>query len=176
MKKLLENNIIRLRAPEPEDIDKLYAWENDTALWEYGSAIVPFSRFTLEQYLIASKQDIYVDKQLRLMVELNESGEVIGTADLYDFDPFHRRAGVGILIDQKQRNRGYGLQVLLLLENYAFDFLSLRQLYAFVPEKNLASMQLFRKAEYIPTGILKEWLSAGDRFEHVQVWQKIKQE
>lgn len=176
MKKLLENNTIRLRAPEPEDIDKLYDWENDTALWEYGSAIAPLSRFTLHQYLIASKQDIYVDKQLRLMVELNESAEVIGTADLYDFDPFHRRAGVGILIDQKQRNRGYGLQVLMLLESYAFDFLSLRQLYAFVPEKNLASMQLFRKANYIPTGILREWLSAGDQFEHVQVWQKIKQE
>jgi len=64
----------------------------------------------------------------------------------------------------------------MLLENYAFDFLSLRQLYAFVPEKNLASMQLFRKANYIPTGILREWLFVDNKFEHVQVWQKIKQD
>jgi len=68
MKKLLENNTISLRAPEPEDIDKLYAWENDTALWEYGSADSPHLPLQLKQYLIESKQDIYVDKQLRLMV------------------------------------------------------------------------------------------------------------
>lgn len=175
MNKLLENTKIRLRAPEPEDLELLYKWENDTDLWEYGNANAPYSRFSLREYLSESKQDIYADKQLRLMVEMHPSGEVIGMTDLYDFDPFHRRAGVGILIDIEHRNRGYGLQALTLLDDYAFGFLSLKQIYAFVPEKNLASMQLFSKAGYMPTGILREWLSVADRFEPVQVWQKIRQ-
>ncbi|MCE5179406.1 MAG: GNAT family N-acetyltransferase [Porphyromonadaceae bacterium] len=174
MNKLLENKELLLRAPEPEDLELLYKWENDTHLWEYGNATAPYSRFSLRQYLTESKQDIYTDKQVRLMVLLRESKTVIGMADLYDFDPFHRRAGVGILIDDDQRNRGYGLQSLLLLEEYAFGFLSLHQLYALVPEKNQASRLLFKKAGYLPAGILREWLSRGDRYEDVQMWQKIR--
>jgi Acetyltransferases, including N-acetylases of ribosomal proteins len=174
MKKLLENNILRLRAPEPEDLDILYAWENDTELWEYGASIAPFSRFTIKQYLIDSKQDIYVNKQLRLMAELKETGKAVGTVDIYDFDPFHRRAGVGILIDKKFRNRGYALQVLTLLEEYAFDFMKLKQLYACIPDKNLGSIEVFTKAGYVQAGTLKEWLLSGDSFENVRIVQKIK--
>ncbi|MEL7599295.1 MAG: GNAT family N-acetyltransferase [Proteiniphilum sp.] len=174
MNKLLENKELLLRAPEPEDLELLYKWENDTRLWEYGNATAPYSRFSLRQYLSESKQDIYADKQMRLMVLLRQSETVIGMADLYDFDPFHRRAGVGILIDDDQRKRGYGLQSLLLLEEYAFGFLSLHQLYALVPEKNQASRQLFKKAGYLPAGILREWLSRSDRFEDVQLWQRIR--
>jgi diamine N-acetyltransferase len=176
MKKLLENKLIRLRATEPEDLEVLYSWENDTAMWKNGVSIAPFSRFTIRQYLIDSKQDIYTDRQLRLMVELKESGETIGTIDLYDFDPFHRRAGVGILIDKRFRKQGYGLQTLKLLEDYAFDFLNLHQLYAFIPESNTSSIYLFTKAGYIKAARLKEWLSTGDSSEDVQVMQKIRPE
>lgn len=174
MSKLLKNKELLLRAPEPEDLELLYKWENDTRLWEYGNANAPYSRFSFRQYLAESKQDIYADRQLRLMVQMQASGVVIGMADLYDFDPHHRRAGVGILIDENQRNRGYGLQSLLLLEEYAFGFLSFHQLYAFVPEKNQASRQLFKKAGYLLAGTLKEWLFKDDHFEDVHVWQKIR--
>ena len=174
MNKLLENRIIRLRAPEPEDLELLYKWENDTSMWEQGNANAPYSRFSLRQYLTESKQDLFVDRQMRLMVVLKELGEVIGMVDLYDFDPFNRRDGVGILIDEEHRKKGYGVQVLEMLEEYAFEFIALHQLYAFVPERNRASMQLFKKAGYTPTATLHEWLLRGERYENVQVWQKIK--
>lgn len=174
MSRLLENNVLRLRAPEPEDLDLLYAWENDTAIWQNGASIVPFSRYSIKQYLIDYKHDIYVDKQLRLMVTLRETDECIGTVDLYDFDPFHRRAGVGILIDRRHRRKGYAVQALMLLEEYAFRFLNLRQLYAIIPEKNNSSIGLFAKAGYRQTGLLEEWLSSEDSFYHALIMQKLK--
>lgn len=173
MSQLFENEHIRLRAIEPEDINVLYAWENDTQLWEMGSSIAPFSRYVIKEYLINSKQDIYQNKQLRLMIELKENGTPIGTIDLYDFDPFHKRAGVGILIDKNYRNRGFGVQTLELLKNYGFGFLKLKQLYAFIPEKNTNSVKLFLKAGYTQSGILKEWLSGKNAFENVLVLQLI---
>lgn len=176
MKKLLENNILHLRAPEPEDLDLLYAWENDTAIWEKGASIVPFSRYSIKQYLIDYKHDIYVDKQLRLMVTLCGTGKPVGTVDLYDFDPFHRRAGVGILIDRRHQHKGYGLQTLMLMEEYAFQFLNLRQLYAIIPQKNSNSTGLFTKAGYRQTGLLEEWLSLGNSFHHALVMQKLRDE
>lgn len=174
MNRLLENDILRLRAPEPEDLDLLYAWENDTTIWENGASIVPFSRYSIRQYLIDYKHDLFTDRQLRLMITLKETGEPIGTVDLYDFDPFHRRAGVGILIDGQQRQKGYGLQSLSLLEQYAFQFLNMRQLYAIIPERNSNSIQLFIKAGYRQTGLLEEWLSSEEVFCNAVMMQKIK--
>ena len=173
MNKLLENNHIHLRAPEPEDLDTLFRWENDTSLWEYGSSVAPYSRFALKQYLIDTKHDIYSERQLRLMVESNKSREVVGAVDLYDFDPFHRRAGVGILIDNKYRKQGYGLMTLELLEEYAFKFLKLKQLYALIPETNIGSVELFAKAQYTDAGKLQEWLWKEDNFENALLVQKI---
>ena len=173
MKKMLENNIIRLRAPEPEDLDHLYRWENDTSLWEYGASVTPYSRFALKQYLIDSKQDLYTDKQLRLMIIIKETDEVVGTVDLYDFDPFHKRSGVGILIDKKFREQGYGLQTLQILEEYSFTFLKLKQLFAVIPENNSGSVKLFRKAGYTDAGKLMEWLSTGNKYENALIMQRI---
>ena len=62
------------------------------------------------------------------MITLREQERTIGAADLYDFDPFHLRAAVGILVEAEERQQGYGLQALQLLEEYAFRFLHLRQL------------------------------------------------
>lgn len=126
--------------------------------------------------MIESTQDIYTDRQLRLMIESKESGETIGTIDLYDFDPFHRRSGVGILVDKRFRKQGYGMQALQLLEAYSFDFLHLHQLYAFIPAGNNISIALFTKSGYIMAGRLKEWLSVGDSFEEVQVMQRVNSE
>lgn len=73
MSKLLQDDTILLRALEPEDLDILYEWENDTDLWKYGSSLSPFSRFALRQYLVYAQQDIYQTKQLRLMIVLRET-------------------------------------------------------------------------------------------------------
>ena len=176
MTKLLENNIIRLRALEHEDIDILYTWENDTELWQHGASIVPFSRFIIKEYLIDCKHDIFQNKQLRLMIELKKSGAAIGTIDLYDFDPLHRRSGIGILVDKKYRRQGYGFQTLAIIAEYCFEFLKMKQLYAFIPEKNEKSIELFAKADFQKAGVLKEWLSAGSGFEDVVVMQKISKQ
>lgn len=173
MRKLLENNSIRLRAPEPEDIDILYKWENDTSLWEYGASITPYSRFDLKQYILETKHDIFIDRQLRLMVVNKNDGAIIGAVDIYDFEPLHRRAGVGILIDSNYRKQGFGLMALKILEDYAFNFLNLRQVYAMIPENNKGSRELFTKAEYQYTATLHDWLSKGISFENVMVMQKL---
>ena len=60
---------IRLRAIEPEDLDLLYRIENDRELWNVGTTNVPYSRYTLHDYLATSCDDIYADKQVRMVIE-----------------------------------------------------------------------------------------------------------
>lgn len=170
---LLENNSIKLRALEPEDLDILYRWENESDLWGYGTTLAPYSKFTLREYISESRQDIFQSRQLRLMVILKENNMPIGIIDLYDFDPMNLRAGVGILLDSGYRRKGFGVQVLNLLKEYAFDFLLLKQLYAYVLKSNTGSMKLFIKCGYQQTGCLNQWLKCKDCFEDVNVLQLI---
>ena len=63
------NPIVHLRAIEPEDLDLLYRIENDVKLWNVGTTNVPYSRYTLHDYVANASDDIYTDRQVRLMVE-----------------------------------------------------------------------------------------------------------
>ncbi len=170
---LFENDLIKLRALEPEDLDALFRWENDSDLWTYGTTLAPYSKFALRDYISEARHDIFQSRQLRLMVVLKENDSTIGTIDLYDFDPMNLRAGVGILLDATYRGRGIGKQVLKLIQDYAFTFLLLRQLYAHVPQNNIISMKLFSDCGYEQTGSLKQWLKCSDHFDDVNVLQLI---
>lgn len=167
----INNEQIALRALEPEDLDVLYKWENDSRLWYYGSTLTPYSKFTLREYLANSSQDIFTSQQLRLMIVELESGRAIGTIDLYDFDAMNQRAGIGILLDNEYRNKGYGTQALALLEKYASQFLLMHQLYAHVPKRNEASLKLFGNRRYEQTGLLRDWIKTPEGFEDVLVMQ-----
>ncbi len=154
----MKGNNISLRALEPADVDLLYEWENDPALWHLGNILVPVSKFTLEQYVFNTRNDIHADKQLRMIIMRNgEPASAIGTIDLYDFDPLHRRAGVGIMLVKSHRQRGYGQEALTLLITYAFDILLLHQLYCHILEGNEPSMKLFLQAGFSVCGTKKQW-------------------
>lgn len=171
----LKGEHIYLRALEPEDLLFLEKVENDEHLWEVSSTQVPFSRFILKKYLENSHLDIYETKQLRLAIVSQESSTALGFIDLFDFNPSHRRAGVGIVIaSTTMRNKGYALESLQLLANYAFTHLKVHQLYANIPEDNTASRKLFGKAGYIQAGIKKDWVLTQGEYKNEILYQLIK--
>ena len=154
---------IKLRAIEPEDLDLLYHIENDVELWNVGTSNVPYSRYLLHDYVANAKNDIYTDRQVRMMVE-NEEGNVIGVVDLVSFDPANRRAEVGIIIMNDYRRQGYGAAVIDAIKDYALRILHLHQLYAYVDCDNNASMGLFEKADFCESAKIKDWLFDGVKY------------
>lgn len=153
---------IRLRALEPEDLEWLYAIENDTDLWRWGNANVPYSRYVLKNYIATSRHDIYADGQLRLAVVSSLTDTVMGCVDLVGFDARHLRAEVGIFLFPGYRRRGYGVRVLKLLEAYSREHLYLHQLYSVVSGCNRPACGLFMKAGYARMAELKEWLHVSE--------------
>lgn len=166
---LTSENII-FRTIEPQDIDCLLAWENDTDNWKVSNTFVPFSRKLMEEY-IYSAQDIFAAKQIRFIIEEKASKKQLGCIDLFEFDPFHLRAGVGILIDKDDRNKGIAREAIELLKKYCFKDLKLNQLYCSVGEMNKASIQLFEQSGFIKTGIKKAWLNYGQGWEDELFYQ-----
>lgn len=164
---------ISLRPLEPDDIDLLYSWENNMEIWELSNTKSPISKHVLTAYILDSQKDIYEAKQLRLIIQ-NDVLKPVGAIDLYDFDPYNLRAGVGILIqDVWDRKRGYAIDALMALSQYCKNTLGLIQLFASISEDNKASLALFEKAGFIHTGEKKMWLKTPEGWKNECFYQKI---
>lgn len=170
---MTDNHHIHLRAMEPEDIDLLYRWENDKRIWPVSNTLAPFSRFALEQYVLNSDKDIFVSKEIRLMIVLVETGKAIGTIDLFDFNPMHRRVGVGILIRDDYRGKGYAGQALDAVIDYCFNTLMVHQVFCNIRSDNEVSLKLFTSRGFEITGNKKDWLLSDHQWKDEYLLQLI---
>ena len=174
--KKLKGEHIHLRALEEEDIIFLFEVENDEDFWEVSNTTAPFSKFILKNYLENAHLDIYTAKQLRLVISKNNSKEPIGFVDLFDFDPFHKRAGIGIMIVKSEQNKGFATESLQLIIDYCFSYLQLHQLYANITEDNTQSISLFKKCNFQQTGTKKDWIySINNNFKDELLFQLISE-
>ncbi len=173
MSQLLKNDLVTLRALEPTDLDTLFHWENDTALWVVSDTVAPYSREALWNYLQQYTGDIYAQRQLRLMITLTEGGTPVGTVDFLNFDPLNNRAELGLFIAAEQRGKGLGRQALELLTAYAREHLGLRQIYVFIAIDNEVCLTLFEDYGYRRAGVLQSWVKRGNTYRDVALLQMI---
>lgn len=163
---------LHLRALVAADIDFLFKIENDPSLWQVSNTRAPYSKALLEDYIAHAHEDIAMAKQQRFV--LTNSAQVpLGLIDLYDYDALHCRAGVGIVIEEENRGKGWAKVALTLIEEIAFSHLQLHQLYAGVGADNVASLSLFEKAGYVQTAVKKDWNFYNNDYHDEVVFQKI---
>ena len=172
MSQLLSNDIIALRALEPTDLDTLYRWENDTALWAVSDTVAPYSREALWHYLEQYTGDIYAQRQLRLMITLAD-GTPAGTVDYLNFDPLNNRAELGLFIAPEHRGKGLGRQALDLLTAYSREHIGLRQLYVFIAIDNEVCLKLFEDYGYRRVGTINSWVKRGSTYRDVALLQMV---
>ena len=170
---LLNGNKINLRALEPEDLNFLYQIENNESFWEVSHTQTPFSKFILKQYLENAHLDIFEAKQLRLIIEKNSTKNPIGMIDIFDFNPHHKRAGIGILIHPDYQQKGFASEALKLLIQYCFLRLNLHQLYANITNTNSQSIRLFEQKKFKKIGVKTDWIFTNGVFKDEILYQLI---
>ena len=167
---MISKGKLRLRKIVSDDVGVLLQWENNPENHKYSETPNYYSREMMQDF-VDSVHDIFVNNQLRLMIEWD--GCVVGCIDLFDFDPYHLRAGVGVLIDTEFRNKGIAKESLLLLEVYAFKNLNINNLHCIISVENLVSIALFKSCGYSLSGELKSWLKTKNNFSDVFYFQKL---
>ena len=170
----IKNDTITLRCAEPEDAGQIFLWENDRDIWRVSGTHVPYTRFQIEQFLLGNN-DLFSNKQLRLMIDLTESGQSIGCIDIFDYDGINQRAGLGILIDKAFRQQGYAKTALALCIEYLFKDVMLHQVYCSIDESNTESLQLFVGQGFELCGRRKEWLKTSEGYLDVWEYQLINE-
>jgi len=172
--KTLKGKNIYIRALEPNDLEFIYAIENDQSIWEVSNTHTPYSRFLVRQYLENAHQDIYEAKQVRLAICQDQDFPAVGLVDLFDFDPKNNRAGVGIVIQgNEHRNQNIGSEALALLIEYAISNLNLHQLFANIGTENVASTALFTKFGFEMIGVKKEWTLINGKYKDEAIFQLL---
>lgn len=164
---------IYLRQVDPTDATLLLLWENNPENWKVSETEAPFSLKEIEDY-IASASNIRANKQLRLIICKKETDKAIGTIDLFDVDFKNKRAGVGILISNKnERQKGFASEAIKLMCKYALKILNFKQLHCLVQSDNLKSTTLFEKQGFTKTGERKNWYYNNGKALDAYFYQKF---
>ena len=173
----LKGDTIYLRALEPNDLEFIYAIENDESIWNVSNTQTPYSRFLVKQYLENAHQDIYEAKQLRLAICQDQDFPALGLIDLFEFDPRNNKAGIGIVVYEKSsRGKNIGSEALGLLIKYSFYHLNLHQLYANIDSNNVASIALFTKFRFECIGTKKDWILTNGTYSDEKMYQLINKQ
>lgn len=171
----MKKDSIILRALEPEDLEILYKWENDSSLWQFSNNIAPFSRYVLKEYIASSLQDdIFTSRQQRFMIVEQATGRPVGSIDLFDFEPLHRRVGLGMLIyEESDRAKGYGREAVEKVIEYCRQTLFVHNLYCDILSNNEGCLRLFEKLGFSPVGTKKEWVNIDGTWHDEKLYQII---
>ena len=163
---------ISLRALEPSDIELLLRIENDDRYWKYANRTEPYSRNLLQKYIEQQKQDIFEVRQKRFAISL-ETIDILGFIDIFDFEPIHRRAGIGIFILDEYRRNGIGKKSVTLIGEYAKKNLNLNCIYANIAKENISSINLFESCGFKKIGLKREWNFYENSFHGEYLYQRI---
>lgn len=170
---MLNGKNIKLRRVEQKDVFHLMLWENNPDNWRVSGTEIPFSLDEINLY-IEQAQNYRSSGQLRLIIETLDSKHTLGCLDLFEMQFKHKRAGVGILINDKEhRNKGYAKEALFLVEEYVKNMFGFQQLFANIQEDNSTSIVLFSQLGYEQNGIRKNWYTFGGKTIDELFYQKI---
>lgn len=169
---MLKGEHIYLRGVEMEDLDLIERLENNPENWLNSGTLIPYSKKSIEDYVL-SIRDLNTDKQSRWIICLTSNDNSIGAIDLFEYDSIHRRAGMGIIIEEKYRKNGYAANSIALLTEYSFSFLNLYQLWASIIDSNLASQELFIKMGFMKTAEKKNWIISDGEWHNEYIYQLV---
>lgn len=169
---MLKGENIYLRGVEIEDLSFIERVENNPENWLVSGTLIPFSKKSIEEYVLAIR-DLNSDKQCRFIISTIEEDESIGTIDLFEYDSINKRAGIGIIIEEKHRKMGYGSEALNVLCDYAFSYLNLHQIWANIIDSNLASQNLFENNDFKKTAVKFQWIQTNGKWHDAYFYQRI---
>ena len=146
---MIEGEIVNLRAPERDDLDRLWTWINDPEVIEHLSMRYPMSREAERAWLEMQTAGPLRFFDVRFAIETKD-GAQIGSIAFHRVVAEQRSATLGIMIGDKAHwSRGYGADAIRTLLRFAFDQMNLRRVDLSVDADNARGIACYRKCGFI---------------------------
>jgi len=164
---MIEGKIVRLRALEPGDLERAYAWVNDREVTRYLMLRYPMSRSDEEKWLEESSGKNGFRRNVRFAIETKD-GTHIGNTGLHFISPEDRCAELGIMIGDKSFwSNGYGTDAIVTLLRFAFDQMNLHRVALGVFPFNERGIACYRKCGFIEEGRNRENIYKDGRYHDI---------
>jgi len=165
---MLEGTLVRLRALEPEDLDREYTWINDHEVTRFLSMRYPTSRAAEERWLRDRPANDFANG-LFLAIETKD-GVHIGNVNLMEVNPEDRKAGLGIMIGDKQYwANGYGTDAIVTLLRFGFGEMNLNRVWLDTFDFNERAQACYRKCGFVEEGRQRQHYYSMGRY-----WDVVK--
>lgn len=148
---MVDGELVRLRAYEPEDLERVFALYNDPDVRRHLSARYPTSRQDERAFLERATSLGY--DGCEFAVAALDDGSLIGGAGLRTQGPENRCAELGIALYDKTRwGKGYGTDTMRTLCRFGFAELDLARIELWVEDGNDRARRLYAKVGFVLEG------------------------
>ena len=166
----LQGKRICLRPPTADDADALFALFADPQVMRYwsrppmtaraeaegliGEILAGFDQRTLFNWMVVSRSD----------------DALIGTCALFRIERRHRRAEIGYSLRSDQWGRGFAVESVSLMLDWAFRTLHLHRIEADIDPRNDGSRRLLERLGFASEGVLRERYFVGDEVSDTELF------
>lgn len=160
---------VRLRPVETSDAETFHLWQNDTSLRDATMA----HRFPVQLEQVRKWiTDMGSDRNpKRVFYAISFDDALVGYALLYDIQPIHRIAKLGVTIaDGGARNASVGVVAGSLMLDFAFRALDMRKLEA---ESIVLALEY---AGWVREGTRRQAYFAGGRVHDIHIYGMLREE
>lgn len=162
MPRLLEGELVRLRATEESDAPAMYRWINDWETVKYLGGRYPRTMGFEREW--ATKGDpAYVNAQF--IIEVMEGQKAIGWVGLHDASPEDRAAELGIAIGEPEfLDGGYGTDAMRVACRYGFEMMNLHRIALTVYDWNVRATRVYEKVGFRREGVIRDGIFKAGRW------------
>ncbi len=164
MASIWEGARVRLRAVEPEDWERFFAWDHDSEAARR-AYFIPFPRSAVatRQWAERSAHEAPADDTFRFSIETLE-GELVGTLNTHDCDRRQGTFSYGIAIGAEYWRHGYASEAIILVLRYYFRELGYQKVTVHVYDFNEPSIRLHERLGFQREGQVRHMIYTGGTY------------
>lgn len=168
-----EGRLVRLRAVEPEDVERYYAWLNDRQVVDGLMVRYPMSRAAERAWIDDHATPSCANASFA--IETLE-GVHIGGCGLEETSPENRSAEFGIAIgDRSYWDRGYGTDATETLCRFGFEEMNLHRIQLWVYADNPRAIRVYERAGFAVEGRAREAVYKGGRWVDAILMSRLRE-
>lgn len=153
---MIDGQLVNLRAPEMDDLDRNTRWVNDSEVTRFLSMRYLMSRLAEEAWLrdLTSRPMSYAGPFFAIETK---DGQHVGNVNLFNVQPEDRSCELGIMIgEQPLWAKGYGSDALRTVLAFAFDEMNLNRVQLHTYDFNQRARAAYKKVGFVEEGTLRQ--------------------
>jgi RimJ/RimL family protein N-acetyltransferase len=150
-----QGQLVRLRAMEPADAERLFGWINDPEVRDHLKARYPFSMRQEHDWIDAHARVSYGNAAFA--VETIAESRHIGGVDIRTTEPENRCGELGLMIgDTSAWGQGFGTDTVRTACMLGFDEMNLHRIELWVEEPNARARHVYEKIGFVQEGVARQ--------------------